>query len=260
MRKHLFKQIHKEGVLPAGLENVNLFDREGLTESAGKLFDTNPNIVAAVTTPAGSQVIKLFDWRHRIHYFLSIGMASRAQQSWNVAEAILKAGARTPKPVFVHTVRRWGLVKKNLYITTGIEPHKTLRKFLKSNPDQKTATAVVKDFALGIARIHNQGITHNDLTPGNILVDEKLQTYLVDLNRAKLKKKISVRHRLRDMAKVNLGNKTNTNKELYPIFFEAYCQESDVAFNWQSGYEKYRANILRYRRRKRSLKKLFLGK
>ncbi len=225
-------------------------------KQAERVYDTSPNIVASLITAGGPVVVKLFGWRQRLHYYFSIGMKSRARMSWDAAHHLRQARTRTPEPLFIYTLRKLGLVQKNLLITAGVEPHTTLRKFLRANPAKEQVTAVVNDLARNIARMHNAGIVHNDLTPGNILIDNSGQTYLIDLNRLRKKRLLSVRKRLHDLARINLGTKNNPNEELYTAFFTEYCSVSMLKKDWLGGYRKYRKKILSYRNRKKWIKRL----
>src|SRR3954468_1422671 len=66
--------------------------------------------------------------------------------------------------------------KGYFYLVTELIPHGDLQKFLKTNP-RPLPLAQALDIAVGIARgvvaIHEQGIIHRALKPGNVLMDKK---------------------------------------------------------------------------------------
>lgn len=260
MQKTELKKRAFSGRLPDPLEPDDLLDRNKLEKRAVKIFDRRPNLVAEIESSIGPLVVKLFGWRSRIHYFLSPLMPSRAALSWRTACALQQAGARTPAPIAVLTDRCLGLIQANLFVCTAIRPHVTLRKFLKSGPEESVVVKVFAGLALSLARMHNAGILHRDLTTGNFLVDPVGQVHIVDLNRARVLRRLTVRQRLNDLAKLNFGHRYNENQALVTGFFTVYGSESAVAGDWEAGYRQARRKLQRYRRGKAALKRLFFKK
>ncbi|MFH1852990.1 MAG: lipopolysaccharide kinase InaA family protein [Candidatus Neomarinimicrobiota bacterium] len=260
MKKSIFMNRDWSGQWPAPLLPVDLLDRNALEKRAVKIFDRRPNLVAEIESSLGPIVVKLFGWRSRIHYFLSPLMPSRAALSWRTARALRQAGSRTPAPIAVLTDRCLGLIQTNLFVCAAIRPHVTLRKFLKSGPEESAVLTVFADLALSLARMHNAGILHRDLTTGNFLVDSVGQVHIVDLNRARVLRRLTVRQRLNDLAKLNFGHRYNENQVLVTGFFTVYGNESAVAGDWEAGYRRARRKLQRYRRGKAALKRLFFKK
>ncbi len=234
--------------------------RSTLEKNASITFDRNPNIVAKYSSNGHDIVIKLFGWRSRVHYYLSPFMHSRAQISWNIAHSLLKAGVRTPKPIFVHTNRNYGFIKTNVFITEYIDSNDTLRSYLKSEYNLEDGKRLMRDLGINLAKMHEQSIFHHDLTTGNILVDEYQRTYLIDLNRAK-KRNPKLRRRLNDLAKLYFGEKRDTKSiELRKTFFNSYMNQSGINIDCERNYFIYRTRLTNYRRRRKQIKSFFKGK
>tara|TARA_B100001971_G_scaffold47465_1_gene42470 strand:- start:1142 stop:1936 length:795 start_codon:yes stop_codon:yes gene_type:complete len=249
-----------EGIIPEGCTVSDLSERQYIESSALKVYENNPNIVARLESKEGSFIVKLFGWRHRFHYFLSPAMDSRAYKSWKTAQAIRRAGGRSPKPLFVFTGRKCGFITDNYYISEDINPHLSFRNFLRNSPNEDSATQAVSDLACCIARIHKGGVYHRDLTPGNILVDENNNCHIVDLNRARLLKRLTVRQRSQDLAKLNFDQSgPEMETILLKQFFSEYGRHSGMGIDWLTKYNEYRQRLLRFRSNKAALRK-WLGK
>lgn len=260
----LSSSVKISGLLPDSLNLDDILNRNKLADIAQTIYDTNPNLVAQLKTDASPVVVKWFGWRHPIHRLLSPTFPSRAQVSWTTAQALSNAGALTPKPIFVYTKRHKGIIHENIFITEGIHPHKTLRMLLKS--DKKFAffskgsfgQTAITNLAISIARMHNAGIFHRDLTTGNFLVNNSGEVFIVDLNRAKIFHKLSPHHRLSDLAKINIKtNDESVKRLLEEHFFNIYKKETGIEFDWIAGYKEYQNVLLAGRRRKKQLRSLF---
>jgi tRNA A-37 threonylcarbamoyl transferase component Bud32 len=233
-----------------------LTSREEADQQALEIYDQHPNLVARIETTEGPVVVKWFGWRHRMHVVLSPFRASRAWRSWKTAKALEQVGAFTPSPLFVYTRRCLGFVRENYLITAAIHPHQRLRVLLKSDAPVEFMEGVVSELALFIARMHNGGVLHRDLTSGNFLVDEVGQVYLTDLNRARHKDRITISQRLKDLARISFSAKNATlTSRLVQTFFRIYGTETSEEVNWEEEYWNYRQRRLKKRRQKLRLKR-----
>ncbi|MCH8067739.1 MAG: hypothetical protein IID16_00495 [Candidatus Marinimicrobia bacterium] len=254
----LSSSVKISGLLPDSLNLDGILNRNKLADIAQTIYDTNPNLVAQLKTDTSPVVVKWFGWRHPIHRLLSPIFLSRAQVSWTTAQALLNASALTPKPIFVYTKRHKGIIHENIFITEAIHPHKTMRKFLKSDEKFTFFQTAITNLAISIARMHNAGIFHRDLTTGNFLVNNSGEVFIVDLNRAKIFHKLSPHHRLSDLAKINIKtNDESVKRLLEELFFNIYKKETGIEFDWIAGYKEYQNVLLTGRRRKKQLRSLF---
>ena len=199
-------------------------------------------------------MIKWFGWRHPLHLYLSPTVQGRAAASWEVARALTRAGARTPRPLYVYTRRRRGFIIENYFITECVHPHQTLRALFISDAPTRLMTNAVVDLAQSIARMHQTGIQHRDLTTGNFLVDDSGKVFIVDLNRARLRPRITRQQRLSDLARLNFtARDPELEARLSHEFFQVYQSMADSAVNWEREYRDYRRRLLIRRDRKKRL-------
>ena len=252
-----FPSILEVGTLPTDLDKANIIDINWLKEKNSKVFDTNPNFVCEVPSLSGNYVVKWFGWRSPFHYYLSPFIKSRAQVSWDIANAMKDSGVGTPNTVFMCTFREKGYIKENVFITTAIHNHQTLRAWLRSYPDEDNVKIVLSKLADNLSRMHNAGIFHNDLTIGNILLDDELEIYLVDLNRGE---QIAPKTNkcLKDLSKLFFGPaEKNELDNRISFFFKEYGKYIQFNLDWESGYQKERAKRDKIKKIKRRIKLLF---
>lgn len=249
--------VSTNGHLPEPFTLDDFSSRETVALRAEHVYKTRPNLVARLPSDQGPIVVKWFGWRHPVHSALSPTFLSRAHASWATAQAVKKAQARTPEPLWVLTRRSRGFIKDNFFITRAIHPHTRLRPLLTSDTSDTFLRTAIKDLAGSIARMHNRGIVHRDLTTANFLVDEKGRVFIVDLNRAKQLKMLSPHHRLIDLARLNF--KTNTvalTEDLAHLFFDVYRQESGLKTALLEPYREYRKRLLMRKRMKKRVRRL----
>ncbi len=247
--------------MPPALTLDDLLSREGVTQLAQHIYREQPNIVAQLGTGQRSVVVKWFGWRSPIHYYLSPSFPGRAMTSWTIAQALEQLSARTPEPLFVYSRRHRGFIQENFLVTADITPHQTLRSFLKSEASDALKQAAVTDLALSIARMHGGGIFHRDLTTANFLVTGSSEVYIVDLNRARRRWRLTPRTRLIDLARLNFeADDPGLEARLIHRFFDVYGRETTLPRDWAAGYHRYRDKLIGQRRRKARLRGLASGK
>lgn len=253
----IFNHQHRAGKIPGDRSLTDISNSQWLLNNAEKTYKRKINIVARLASGDGQFLVKVFGWRHWIHRVLSPFMVSRAWQSWRVARALIAAGVGTPAPRYVFTGRCCGFITSNLYISDYITGHRTIRRYLKSGPPEEQARQAVRNCARNVAHMHSAGIMHRDLTPGNFLLDQDLNIYLVDLNRARIRRRLSYRQIIRDLAKINFGAYADKRQILIEEFMGIYAPASPYPRrDWLADYHQYRQGLLRRRRLKRKLKKL----
>jgi serine/threonine protein kinase len=114
-------------------------------------------------------------------------------------------GIRTPDPVAYIEEKKMGLIHYSFYISVFENEFTHIRKQMLLEPWNKPFQ---KELALFIAELHRQGILFLDLSPGNILCQEKdnqLVFSLVDINRMKFKANLSLKERYKNFMRLS-GN------------------------------------------------------
>ncbi len=155
---------------------------------------------------SGRNLIKTFDidglklnvksfkkplWINQVMY--ATFRKSKAERSYRYAYIIKERGFHTPDPVAYMELKQYYLLKYSLYISIHEEFDGMMRELqygtLAGRED------FLRQFALYTASLHEKQILHLDYSSGNILYkknDDQYTFYLVDLNRMKFNKPISL--------------------------------------------------------------------
>ena len=113
---------------------------------------------------------------------------SKARRSYEYAERLLSLGIATPEPVAYREVRVCGFLRDSYYVSRkSLCPH-TLRELTNNSslgsPRLSSDLLVpLPSIARFITRLHDAGVLHRDLSPGNILFDDNGHVEIIDLNR-----------------------------------------------------------------------------
>ncbi|MGO4910827.1 Kdo domain containing protein [Leeuwenhoekiella sp. W20_SRS_FM14] len=159
------EQFDQEGqVLAAGNRNqIKIFDFEGrsITIKAFKI----PNLVNKIA-------YKFF-------------RKSKAQRSYEYAQALLSKGILTPHPLAYAIDDKGIFFGASYYFCDYIAADLTYRKLIEEE-NYPNRTEILKAFTRFTYKMHEQGIHFLDHSPGNTLIVKKesgYDFYLVDLNR-----------------------------------------------------------------------------
>lgn len=168
------------------------------------------------------QVLKNFKWRGIQAFFFSPFKKSKAIKSFSAACHLIKHGLETPVPLAAYEKRRLGFIRQNVLVTEKISDHIVLRKFIKqnrANPDQiREVLRALSDF---VGKMHDSGFWHRDMNLSNFLLTGNSGNYklfIIDLNRARIRDELFIRHRALDLARLDLY-------EWQETFFRYYCKD-----------------------------------
>ncbi len=169
--------------------------------------------------PIGDQV-KLYFKHYKTRKFLDIFknffIGSKAKKEWVNATEILKRGVSAGEPIAFGEKRSAGITTDNFLLVKAVENSISLQELL-SNKLFKERTVIFKCLSLFIHNLHINGIEHNDLHTGNILIPlniiESLKTdqtitaetiansfCLIDLHDVKCKNSLSNSSKLKNLS------------------------------------------------------------
>jgi len=151
-------------------------------------------------------------WRRRLG-------GSKAAKSWRIAQEMSAAGIATPEPLLLIESRCPGGASFYVcrYVAGGVEARYVLRAANEGRLAELFPGVDLPSFLLQLGafvrRLHDAGFWHRDLSSGNVLVrglDAGCEScapydfYLVDLNRARRRGRLSLSQRARDLSRMNV--------------------------------------------------------
>lgn len=134
----------------------------------------------------GSVVIKHYRRGGIIRYlikqhYLKWGK-TRCQLEYELLQKVRSLGINAPEPVaFAYRGR---LFYQCWLVTREIQDHQTLAQISRSNEEQ--ARMIMKEVVKQVSILINNKILHVDLHPGNVIVDNQNQVYLLDFDKASI--------------------------------------------------------------------------
>jgi tRNA A-37 threonylcarbamoyl transferase component Bud32 len=169
-------------------------------------------------------VIKRANFRKALNLLKDLFRASRSARAFQYARRLDAIGVATPRAVAMSEKRCCRFLLTSYFVTEEIVNARHLGEYLASvsRPDDM----LIRRLADLIARLHNGGFSHRDLKESNILLDENLRPYLIDLDGLGFFRKVldsraasNLERFLRGMAKYN----SVTRRERL-IFLLCYCR------------------------------------
>jgi len=194
-----------------------------------------------------------------LKFFLSRGLFNRIQhfirpgktrRGWTNAFRLLERGIATPRPL-LGIERRSLLFRRSegLLVVEGIDDAVQFRQEFRSLGKQAELTgnqaekrAFLTDFARYVRRLHEAGISHRDLSGGNVLIreapDGKRSFFLIDVNRARIRNRLTRADRIYDLERINIEPDEES------LFFKDYATD-DMSLS--DAFAPYRKCRSRYR-------------
>jgi serine/threonine-protein kinase RIO1 len=143
-------------------------------------------LIARVSLPLAScerALLRRSNYTKREARWRDFFRRSGPHRAFRYALALERAGIATPRVLAAGIVRSFHVPKTGYLLVEEIFPAMTLAK-LAQRPGPIPA-ALIRRVAGMIARMHQEGFIHGDLTINNVLLDEQNQPWFIDLERGR---------------------------------------------------------------------------
>lgn len=213
--------------------------RRLLRSCAGQVIKKSPaRIIFASSVHSGGEelpvVIKIY--RHaRVGDWIKANLAgSKARREWAITNAAVERGLSTVTPVAYGERRGAGILRESYLLTVRLFDCITLEEALFSDDrairvDAGARREMIVLLATLLRRMHDSGIYHRDLHPGNFLVETSeaapRRLYLLDLHRASARSSLPLATRLKSLAQFNMFASISLKKAERLLFFNSYFGE-----------------------------------
>lgn len=210
--------------------------RRLLRASAGRLIKKSPaRIIFSAALPAGPGevpvVVKIYRHATPGEWLKANLCGSKARREWRITTAAAARGLPTVVPVAFGERRRGGILRESYLLTVRLFNCITLEEALFS-PDgtlranlQERRKLIVLLASL-LRRMHDCGIYHRDLHPGNFLVETlpggEKRIFLLDLHRANASPSLPLRHRIRSLSQFNMFASISLSTPERLLFLSSY--------------------------------------
>ncbi|MCH5219981.1 MAG: hypothetical protein J1F20_05360 [Muribaculaceae bacterium] len=186
---------------------VRRLANEGMPSRAESLYSGRNHIYKI---PIGEEAVNVKSFR-RPSVFNSLVYTnfrkSKARRSYENALYLIAHDLPTPAPIAWIEKKSGGRLSESYYICEQSPYENNLRIWEKW--DEATRDKVLYKYARLMVKIHEAGVWHHDLSPGNILwtdtADDDIKFHIVDLNRMTLlNRPLNTKERFSNFRNINL--------------------------------------------------------
>lgn len=227
----------------------------GFSGIDGATIHTDRNVLKIVAHEGQEIVIKSFQILPKVRRFIYTYLrTSKAKRSYTNSLKLLELGIPVPEPIGFIEFFRGGILHDSYYVAKKVDYDFTIRKVL--NAELNRYPDLINAAARFVALLHDRGVIHLDLSPGNLLIkrdSSKPHFYLVDVNRMKFKSRVDAASGLRNLLRLMEG--PAHRRVFMTAYAEARLLNSDRAYrDLVSLVESYNQRLALKRRLKKRAK------
>ena len=199
---------------------------------------------------------KQYLYRSPIDFLKHIFRPSRAKRAAAAAVMLAQHGLSTPEVVAIGQLKIAGLAIKTFVITRSIENAKDLYACLDDVIQGPVSQRhkFLTDLGTTIGTMHNAGIFHGDLRPGNVMAriqEGKWKFYFLDNERTKKFAKLPEKLRLKNLVQINMITDDKLTAADRMRFYKSYCKAHTIPIKNQKQLAIKTANKTAYRLEKK---------
>lgn len=189
-------------------------------------YKRSPNITVVKINFDGPNcpglVLRRLNYGKFLHRLRDFFRRSRAERAMRWGLLLGQVGIATPRPLAAANVRccRWPLTA--YLITEEVPGAKTLTRFVKEKP--LYSENVLLRLADLIAALHNAGYSHRDLKATNVLLDDQLKPWLIDLDGIRRLDRFGRSRAAADLERLARNFNAAFLRRAGPPFLRRYCQ------------------------------------
>ncbi|MCK4326213.1 hypothetical protein KAW55_05610, partial [bacterium] len=243
----IIRNEYKDDLLRLGIEDIEGLLRKSEVQT---IDDVDKSVISSVVLegPHGQEriAIKRYDKPTLKRKIKDIFRSSKAMREWRIGNCLLERGISVATPLAVGERRRLRILKDSFLICREIEEANKLRDYISAlkipthsslsrlgrglkvrglNKEKKGMTA---SLAKKLKEVHDKGFFHGDLNTSHIIMQSRegreLVFYFVDFESSRLRRKLSLGHRIKDLARLNESMPSKVSRTDKLRFFQVYSE------------------------------------
>jgi len=175
-----------------------------LFEQEGELVYIARNQLRHFNVGGYDVIVKRFKKPHLINKIAYTFLRpSKAKRAYEYAFKLLELGIDSPTPIAYIEQYACGLLTYGYFISIYEKDYSLIRELMAGNQED---ASLLKALSLYIAEIHNKGVLHLDMSPGNILYKKEGDNFhftLIDINRMQFLSSVSKNKRYKSFKRLS---------------------------------------------------------
>ncbi len=224
---------YKDTLLRLGIEDI-----EGLLRKSEVqiIDDVDKSVVSSIVLerPHGQEriAIKRYDKPTLKRKLKDIFRSSKAVREWKVGNWLMEREIPAATPLAVAERRRLRILEDSFLICREIEGANKLRDYIYalkppiSAEARKEKREIMCSLARKLREVHDKGFFHGDLNTSHIMMQSgesrELVFYFVDFESSRLRRKLSLKYRIKDLARLNESMPPLVSRTDRFRFFQVY--------------------------------------
>lgn len=175
-----------------------------LFEQEGELVYIARNQLRHYTVEGYDVIVKRFKKPHLINKIAYTFLRpSKAKRAYEYAFKLLELGVDSPAPIAYIEQYAYDLLTYGYFISIYEKDYSLIRELMAGTQED---ASLLKALSLYIAKIHEKGVLHLDMSPGNILYKKEGDNFhftLIDINRMQFLSSISKNKRFKSFKRLS---------------------------------------------------------
>ena len=173
---------------------------------------------------ADGLVLKRFNFRKLENLVKDLFRPSRARRAFRAAYHLELVGIPTARPIAAADYKVCGILLRSYFLMEEVAGAVDLGKLLHGGwvPEP----AVVKQAALLIAKLHNEGFSHRDLKESNLVLGDGRKLSILDLDGLRFLGELTKNRATSDLDRLarGVGKYSSVTAEHRRLFWRTYCR------------------------------------
>jgi serine/threonine protein kinase len=200
------------------IENIpDKFDKEG------EMVYEARNQLKKFSVEGYDVIVKRYKKPHYINRIAySFVRPSKAKRAYEFALKLLELGLDSPEPIAFIEETTGGLLDRGYFISIYEKDYTDIRQLMLGNEKNAALLAALSNYIVGI---HDKGVLHLDMSPGNILykkIGDKYCFTLIDINRMQFRPSISTEKRYSSFKRIS------SNEEVLTEMAKVYAAAANL--------------------------------
>lgn len=194
-------------------------------------------------TPVAYKIVRRLGWLKKV---TGLPRQNRTLRTWQLGNQFLKSGISTPRPILAIVPPRLAVNHPSIIALEWLQDAMNVDVFVKQASQQEDRlqinqlAAAAKSLGKQLGRMHQNGFSHRDLKPGNMMltiVGNKVQAHVIDLDGVDCHKSLTLQTKLKNLSRLMVGIQSvqGMSATVCLRFLKSYLHHSDqLTPQWKS--------------------------